>query len=179
MKMKLPRDAQTDLMMKTGQIGVLGLLLCAAVFSASADKPGECPPEGYLAEKYLSTYTACQSDDDCGDSWKCCTDNGYKYCKPPAQERPGSCPDCTDQPRTTDYCTSDSMCADGSKCCTQNGGKTCLPSVGDKKGSCRRKTPIMCIVAMRSTCLSDSMCNGDYKCCPSDNGCYNECQKPV
>ncbi|KAE8576436.1 hypothetical protein XENTR_v10004185 [Xenopus tropicalis] len=163
-------------MMNTGQICVIGLLLCAVGLCTSAAKPGRCPPEAFLAEKYLSHTNRCRSDGDCGGNKKCCMDNGENFCKPPAHERPGACPFGTRVPRKTDYCTSDSMCPVGSKCCFREGGRTCLPSVGVKKGSCPPGIMINCFVPMRSGCQSDSTCPGNEKCCRS--GCYSECKPP-
>ncbi|OCT60536.1 WAP four-disulfide core domain protein 3 [Xenopus laevis] len=182
MKMKHPKAAQTGLMMITGQSCVFGLLLlCLAVLGTSvpAGKPGKCPSERFLTEDFVSHDTRCRSDNDCKGTKKCCSDNGDKFCKPPAQEKPGTCPRATQMPRVTDFCTSDSECPKRSKCCLYNGGKTCVPSVKEKLGACRRKTDIMCIAAMRSTCASDSTCPDNEKCCPSDFGCYRDCQKPV
>ncbi|XP_041435070.1 perlwapin-like isoform X1 [Xenopus laevis] len=169
------RAAQTDIMMITGKICVFGLLLLfTTVLSTSvADKPGECPSVRFLAETFWSRYNRCECDDNCEGNKKCCMDNGEKFCKSPAQERPGTCPNGTNLPRATDFCTSDSECPDVSKCCFNEGGKTCLPPVKEKMGSCPPKEVINCFVPMRSTCESDSTCPGDDKCCPS--GCYKEC----
>ncbi|OCT56508.1 hypothetical protein XELAEV_18000015mg [Xenopus laevis] len=165
--------------MITRQICVFGLLLCTTVLSTSvpAGRPGKCPPERLLAHNDFSKSKRCESDYNCEGNKKCCMDNGKKICKPPAQERPGTCPYGTNLPRATDFCTSDSECADGSKCCFNDGGKTCLPFVKEKMGSCPPRNIIYCFVPVRNTCTSDSTCPGDYKCCPS--GCHRECLKAV
>ncbi|KAG8446168.1 hypothetical protein GDO86_013862, partial [Hymenochirus boettgeri] len=107
----------------------MGLKVCFYNFYqiVTEEKPGSCPSERYLKETYIEGSVAiCSSDQECDGDKKCCPDNGYKFCKTPAKERPGNCPVVDEsKERCTDFCTSDSECAKGSKCCFEICGLKC------------------------------------------------------
>ncbi|KAM4691835.1 uncharacterized protein WCC33_016630 [Rhinophrynus dorsalis] len=167
-------------MMSIERVYLLGLLLCIAVLSTSAQegsKPGVCPPERYYNSSYPEKCAElCTDDSDCEGDKKCCPDNCYKVCKTPAQTRPGCCPIVQySGTRCDDECSSDSECPGESKCCMGSCGMFCEPQVEDKPGTCSQE-PYLCFVAERDICFSDSSCPGDEKCCPS--GCRYTCQIP-
>ncbi|XP_063281932.1 waprin-Phi3-like [Pelobates fuscus] len=118
--------------MYTGQIIMFGLaLLFTSVIVIKAKvKPGICPSERYYTPSTDIPHALCTRDSQCDGDKKCCLDNDYKFCKPPAKERSGKCPPTkeTEIKNRQDICTSDSECADGCKCCFGSNGKTCLPS---------------------------------------------------
>lgn len=165
------------------QASFLGLVLCfiaLRISSAETEKPGKCPPERFYRSNGF-TSSLCKNDSECSGNQKCCSDNGFKICKPPAEERKGSCP--TKQPGTTtsnrcdDTCTSDSECAKGAKCCYRDCGLACGPSIGVKKGFCDSEEVIMCFRAERSFCNDDTGCPDDEKCCQYT--CATKCKKPL
>ncbi|XP_040292020.1 WAP four-disulfide core domain protein 3-like [Bufo bufo] len=162
------------------QASLLGLLVCVVALrtsSAQIVKPGVCPPERFFTSIYHTKTRDCENDNNCLGNKKCCKDNGYTICKPPAQERGGTCPENPNKTtkRCNDMCTSDSECAPGIKCCFKGCGKTCLPSVGEKKGSCGIRPS--CLIAERPYCNGDSGCQGDEKCCQPV--CTVKCMKPL
>ncbi|XP_044151937.1 perlwapin-like isoform X1 [Bufo gargarizans] len=162
------------------QASLLGLLICVVALrtsSAQTVKPGMCPPERFLITSFPTITRECENDNECTGNKKCCKDNGYSICKPPAKERAGTCPENPNKTtkRRDDFCTSDSECAPGSKCCLKDGGKTCLPSVGEKKGSCGYKPS--CFIEERPYCNGDTGCSGDEKCCQPV--CTQKCMKPL
>ncbi|KAM4691836.1 whey acidic protein-like [Rhinophrynus dorsalis] len=145
----------------------------------TGSKPGQCPPERYFNSSYADKCVAlCTDDSSCTGDKKCCPDNCYKFCKPPAKERPGKCPkeDSIGEKRCNDFCTSDSECANGSKCCFSKCGKTCVPIKKDKKGICPEKR-VYCFAPVRDICFSDTTCPDKEKCCPK--GCRTTCQNPI
>ncbi|XP_053549383.1 antileukoproteinase-like [Bombina bombina] len=174
-------------MLSTGQVFLfLGLLIaiCLEVLGSpvkiSNGKPGLCPKErNVIRFEPWRCIEYCKDDSQCEGNKKCCSDNCNKFCKPPAQERPGVCPN--NQPITytpcTDNCTSDSECATGSKCCFQNCGRTCLPTANNKTGFCFQEKPLTCYIKERHLCDTDSSCSADEKCC--NVLCRTECRKPL
>ncbi|XP_063315194.1 WAP four-disulfide core domain protein 3-like [Pelobates fuscus] len=169
--------------MYTGQIVMFGLaLLLTSVIVIKADhheKSGVCPPERYYTPSAGVPVHTCTNDSQCECDKKCCPDNGYKFCKPPAKERSGQCPPTTKIAikNRQDFCSSDSECADGSKCCLGSNGKTCLPCNKVKAGTCKQPNIPHCLLFERPFCDNDCSCPNDEKCCPS--GCRFTCQKPV
>ncbi|XP_063315193.1 WAP four-disulfide core domain protein 5-like isoform X2 [Pelobates fuscus] len=169
--------------MYTGQIVMFGLaLLLTTVIVIKADhheKPGVCPPERHFTPYSDIPHDKCKSDTECEGDKKCCPDNDYKFCKPPAKERSGECPPAPkpEIKNREDFCSSDSECAAGSKCCFGSNGKTCLPCDKVKAGNCKQTEVIQCVLPERSLCNTDCSCPNDEKCCPKD--CHFECQKPV
>ncbi|KAM8945880.1 uncharacterized protein RCH25_049229 [Pelodytes ibericus] len=141
------------------------------------EKPGICPPERfYTGMNPEVCKKACSNDSECDGDKKCCPDNCYKVCKPPAKEKPGNCPIVKKQSTCTDMCSTDNECANESKCCFGTCGMKCTPSVGEKDGVCEQKTVFNCFIAERSFCDTDTSCSNDEKCCPSK--CNHECTKP-
>ncbi|XP_072259880.1 uncharacterized protein [Pyxicephalus adspersus] len=166
--------------MNSIQVSLLGLLLSLATLTTANNvKPGVCPPERFLDYQNYPVHEFCQNDKDCSGNQKCCVDNKFKFCKPPAGERSGSCPseNTLIRQRCDDECTSDNECASGAKCCFRECGKRCLPLVGEKKGFCKSEKIIMCFQAERSLCFTDTGCMNDEKCCP--HMCGNKCEKPL
>nr|DBA27800.1 TPA: hypothetical protein GDO54_008259 [Pyxicephalus adspersus] len=122
--------------MNSIQVSLLGLLLSLATLTTANNvKPGVCPPERFLDYQNYPVHEFCQNDKDCSGNQKCCVDNKFKFCKPPAGERSGSCPseNTLIRQRCDDECTSDNECASGAKCCFRECGKRCLPLVGGKR----------------------------------------------
>ncbi|KAM5135269.1 uncharacterized protein ACMZJ9_017875 [Mantella aurantiaca] len=188
--------------MRTTQLSfLLGLLLplCTVVTSIGiknldfAQKPGKCPQERYYikASDPDIVHNICKNNDfNCPDNMKCCSDNGHKMCKPPAQDRPGQCPTFDSAFASTtkcnDNCTSDSECPGNFKCCFKSCGKTCVPTLSDigkpstgaeiTKGFCQQEALYRCVNKERFYCDENS-CTDGYKCCPFI--CRKECRKPV
>ncbi|KAM5134937.1 uncharacterized protein ACMZJ9_017550 isoform 2-T2 [Mantella aurantiaca] len=178
-------------MMSPIQASLSGLLLCLLTLMITTleamqtttpqkvEKPGHCPPERFSTSEFPRAF--CQNDGDCCGKQKCCEDNGFKICKPPAAIHPGSCPAPISVPytkeRCDDECTADSDCAQGAKCCFHDCGLRCLPLKGEKKGFCPSEVQILCIRAERTFCFSDTGCPDDEKCCPYT--CADRCQKPL
>ncbi|XP_040292021.1 whey acidic protein-like [Bufo bufo] len=164
------------------QASLLGLLVCVVALrtsSAQAAKPGVCPLERFFNSTYAVKTESCREDSDCPGNKKCCSDNGFKFCKPPAKRRIGSCPvnpsGTAISERCDDMCTADSECAPKTKCCLKGCGKTCVPSNGDKKGFCGLEG--YCLIAERPHCDTDAGCPGFEKCCRP--GCTQTCVKPL
>ncbi|XP_066443335.1 WAP four-disulfide core domain protein 3 isoform X1 [Eleutherodactylus coqui] len=166
------------------QASFLGLLLCSVILMVSSsssydtDKPGECPKERrYTSSGRESNENFCKNDGECDGVKKCCSDNDFKFCKMPAAERPGSCPNPSEIPSNTndDMCTSDSECAPKAKCCTTKGGNTCWPSVGEKNGVCPSPNRV-CVRGVRPSCNSDTGCPNVEKCCSYN--CSSVCMPP-
>ncbi|CAH2285627.1 WAP four-disulfide core domain 3-like [Pelobates cultripes] len=142
--------------MYTGQIVMFGLaLLLTTVIVIKADddeKPGVCPPERYFTPFSDIPHDKCTSDKECEGDKKCCPDNGYKFCKPPAEERSGECPPAPkpEIKNRQDFCSSDSECAAGPKCCFGSNGKTCLPCDKVKAGNCEQTEVFQCFIVTSS-----------------------------
>ncbi|KAM9296020.1 uncharacterized protein PAF06_016903 [Gastrophryne carolinensis] len=180
-------------MMRTGQIFLLLALLLpffTLIISASVKVPetadvrsGQCPPERYYqkattGERFLQI---CSSDRQCPLNWKCCHDNGYTFCKPPAQERQGQCPAfdsaLSTASKCNDNCTSDSECPHNYKCCLKHCGRTCVP-VGDHAGPkgnffCLQEASYNCLWKDRYLC-DEASCTDGFKCCPVI--CRTQCE---
>ncbi|XP_072259882.1 uncharacterized protein [Pyxicephalus adspersus] len=168
--------------MKSIQVSLLGLLFCLVTLTTANDKnvkSGVCPPERFLNNNNYPVHSFCQNDTDCPGKQKCCVDNKFKMCNPPARERPGSWSAQTipTSQRCHDLCTSDSECASGAKCCFKDCGMECLPLLGEKKKFCPSEDIINCVQAERNLCNSDTGCPDDEKCCPYT--CANRCQIPL
>ncbi|XP_063281543.1 WAP four-disulfide core domain protein 5-like [Pelobates fuscus] len=160
--------------------GLALLLTSVTVIKAGhREKPGVCPPERSYTPFSDIPYDLCANDTECEGDKKCCSDNGYKWCKPPAKERSGECPPApkSEIKNRQDYCSSDSECAPGSKCCFSSNGKTCLPCDKEKAGKCEKTPMYFCLKPQRSFCNTDCSCPKEEKCCRKF--CHFECQKPV
>ncbi|KAG8540094.1 hypothetical protein GDO81_019865 [Engystomops pustulosus] len=156
------------------QASFLGVFLCLValrITSGATEKDGVCPPERFYKKINPNEVSPppCKNDAGCPENQKCCSDNGARFCKPPARERDGSCPTSpTVTPtseRSSDMCTSDSKCAPGALCCFVDSGKRCTPDLGEKKGSCVSASRLFCSRPQRSLCLNDTGCSGTSKCC--------------
>ncbi|XP_073415423.1 WAP four-disulfide core domain protein 3 [Dendrobates tinctorius] len=162
------------------QLSFLGLLISLValrISSAALEKDGECPPERYVASNFIPNEF-CQDDDGCPGGQKCCRDNNYKICKPPASDRCGPCPvSPTSSVRCNDMCTADSDCATEAKCCLNSCGHNCLPLIEEKPGFCEMEKLAQCVVAQRDFCVNDTGCPDAEKCCPY--GCAKRCQQPL
>ncbi|KAG8565503.1 hypothetical protein GDO81_012880 [Engystomops pustulosus] len=161
------------------QVSFLGIFLCFLVVTISSAvlvKPGVCPPERVYISKE-SAPPSCENDRNCPGDKKCCEDNGARFCKPPAQEKGGSCPSSKRIAQCDDMCSSDSECAPGAKCCFLNCGKRCYPPGKAKPGSCPNERPIYCLMKERLLCYDDTGCPDKEKCCR--DGCTEMCKEPV
>ncbi|XP_075033788.1 uncharacterized protein LOC142094992 [Mixophyes fleayi] len=181
-------------MMRLGQISLLCLLFALSTLVTSSPikeylhgKAGDCPPQRYyIKSEHEICHRLCEKDSECTGAMKCCPDNCHMMCKPPAQEKTGSCPDFGLTAGKCNYnCTSDSECPNSSKCCPKICGKTCVPTVSDlakpsqeptNKGFCPQEEVYLCAIKERVMC-DDSSCLDGYKCCPKI--CRVECQKAL
>ncbi|XP_075701696.1 WAP four-disulfide core domain protein 3 [Rhinoderma darwinii] len=152
-------------------------------------KAGKCPSERhYIKAEHENCHRLCTRDDNCPENMKCCPDNCHMMCKPPAADKPGTCPKFESSYsvalKCNDNCTSDSECPGTTKCCFKTCGKTCTPTLSDiakpnmvstaSRGFCPQEDIYNCILKERKFC-DEASCLDGYRCCPKI--CRWECAK--
>ncbi|KAM4622245.1 uncharacterized protein O3C94_020058 [Discoglossus pictus] len=150
--------------------GVIEEYLCGP------EKLGQCPPERKLSPRSKwRPVEICHDDSNCEGNKKCCPDNYFKFCKPPAQDTPGSCPPvpAVSYEQCNDNCSANSDCAPGFNCCFHKCGKTCMRTQNERVGECPL-TMAQCQQGDNSVvCTGDNNCPNGGKCC--DASCGKRC----
>uniref|UniRef100_A0A8C1BN24 WAP domain-containing protein n=1 Tax=Cyprinus carpio carpio TaxID=630221 RepID=A0A8C1BN24_CYPCA len=92
-----------------------------ALLMLTISKPGECPPQ---TSGTLCT-TSCNSDSNCPDNEKCCSNGCGSYCTAPYTVKPGQCPKPKSVPECAESCFHDGQCPATQKCCPTTCGHVC------------------------------------------------------
>uniref|UniRef100_A0A672MAA6 WAP domain-containing protein n=1 Tax=Sinocyclocheilus grahami TaxID=75366 RepID=A0A672MAA6_SINGR len=96
-------------------------LKCYLTFNLT--KPGECPAQ---SSGIKSCTTSCNSDSNCPNNEKCCSNECGRYCTAPYKAKPGECPAQSSGIKScTTSCNSDSNCPNNEKCCSNECGRYC------------------------------------------------------
>ncbi|XP_008316926.1 WAP four-disulfide core domain protein 3 [Cynoglossus semilaevis] len=111
---------------------VLVVALCAYLHfdTASADeadgcstaKPGRCPRRKWGAGLCAEF---CQTDSDCPNEQKCCSNGCGHQCMEPNAVKHGRCPKPQRTHMCAEFCVHDGQCPEKQKCCRTTCGKAC------------------------------------------------------
>uniref|UniRef100_A0A672MF30 WAP domain-containing protein n=1 Tax=Sinocyclocheilus grahami TaxID=75366 RepID=A0A672MF30_SINGR len=77
-------------------------------------KPGECPPQSFGIK---SCNTSCNSDSNCPNNKKCCSNGCGHYCTAPYKVKAGQCPKPKKTQACAESCFHDGQCPATQKCC--------------------------------------------------------------
>uniref|UniRef100_A0A673GGQ2 WAP domain-containing protein n=1 Tax=Sinocyclocheilus rhinocerous TaxID=307959 RepID=A0A673GGQ2_9TELE len=91
------------------------------IIQQSVMKPGLCPPP----TSGRSCTTSCNSDSDCPNNEKCCSNGCEHYCTAPYTVKPGLCPKPKNIHACAESCFHDGQCPDTQKCCPTTCGHAC------------------------------------------------------
>ncbi|KTG05688.1 hypothetical protein cypCar_00020666, partial [Cyprinus carpio] len=83
--------------------------------------PGECPPQ----TSGSSCTVSCNSDSNCPNNEKCCSNGCGRYCTAPFTVKPGQCPKPKRVPECAESCFHDGQCPATQKCCPTTCGHVC------------------------------------------------------
>uniref|UniRef100_A0A8C1S5Y9 WAP domain-containing protein n=1 Tax=Cyprinus carpio TaxID=7962 RepID=A0A8C1S5Y9_CYPCA len=105
----------------------VSLLRCSAFSDAFCHvcitaKPGECPPQ----TSGSSCTVSCNSDSNCPNNEKCCSNGCGRYCTAPYTVKPGQCPKPKRVPECAESCFHDGQCPATQKCCPTTCGHVCM-----------------------------------------------------
>uniref|UniRef100_A0A8C2KDW8 WAP domain-containing protein n=1 Tax=Cyprinus carpio TaxID=7962 RepID=A0A8C2KDW8_CYPCA len=89
-------------------------------------KPGECPPQ----TSGSSCTVSCNSDSNCPNNEKCCSNGCGRYCTAPYTVKPGQCPKPKRVPECAESCFHDGQCPATQKCCPTTCGHVCTTQQG-------------------------------------------------
>uniref|UniRef100_A0A671QN88 WAP domain-containing protein n=1 Tax=Sinocyclocheilus anshuiensis TaxID=1608454 RepID=A0A671QN88_9TELE len=111
--------------------------LCSAfsdAFGLVSATPGECPPQ---SSGIKSCTTSCNSDSNCPNNEKCCSNGCGRYCTAPYKVKPGHCPKPKKIQACAESCFHDGQCPATQKCCPTTCGHACSePHVLYSYGMC-------------------------------------------
>ncbi|XP_048258469.1 prestalk protein-like isoform X2 [Haliotis rufescens] len=135
-------------------------------------KPGTCPPAGVGI-----CITECETDFDCDDNRKCCSNGCGSVCTIPSAIVVATTPTPPADPCATVRCESGLKCEVQQVRCFRAPCKSPIAScvAVEKEGSCPSTDGAFGICV--ESCSNDGSCPGSQKCC--SNGCGHTCQSPV
>ncbi|XP_016379716.1 WAP four-disulfide core domain protein 18-like, partial [Sinocyclocheilus rhinocerous] len=83
------------------------LSITEATHGQTIAKPGKCPPQS-LGRR--SCTRSCESDSNCPNNEKCCSNGCGRYCTAPYTVKPGQCPKPKNIPLCAERCFHDGQC---------------------------------------------------------------------